>query len=236
MNKLAANIASLVMIAATATMAIVVYPGLPEYIPTHWNAAGEVDGYMPKSWGVGVVLGIPVFLFLLMKLIPVISPKGHGVESFAAVMNVLQVVLVAFGCFVAVLVMLAATGVDVRMNKMIFGGIGILFLVIGLCLGRVKKNNFVGFRTPWTLSNEEVWERTHRLGGRLFMLAGLIMFSGAFLPLKVGWVIAAVIGLTLYPVVYSYLLHRRLTRDRVSDAATSGRPSGRAPARKNSGT
>lgn len=224
MNEFAANVVSIVLIGATVTMALILYPDLPEYIPTHWNAAGEVDGYMSKRWGVGLLLVIPVFLFLLMKLIPVISPKGYGTEAFGGVMNVLQVAMVTFGCFVAAVVLLAANGVDVNMNQMIFGAVGVLFFVIGLCLGRVRKNFFVGIRTPWTIANEEVWERTHRLGGRLFAVAGLIMFSAAFLPLPILWVVAAVLALALYPVVYSYFLYRRLTKQQGSHPANGDGP------------
>ena len=112
-----------------------------------------------------------------------------------------------------VLVLLAANGVEVAMNRAIFAGLGILFLVIGIILPRVGQNYFMGVRTPWTLASEEVWERTHRHAGRLFIISSVILFINVFVVIRIGWTIGLIILLVLWLALYSYLVHRRIERD-----------------------
>ncbi len=157
MNKIRADIISLVFVATAFIVAAVLYPSLPEQIPTHWNAQGEVDGYMKKPGGVIVMPAMALFTYIVMKLIPVISPKGFRMDKFSDVIGVLQVTLVSFMSIVAVLVLLEARGLNVRINEMIIAGTGLLFVIIGNYLGKVRKNFFIGIRTPWTLASDEVW-------------------------------------------------------------------------------
>lgn len=210
MNKIRADIISLLFIAAACVVAAVLYPGLPEMIPTHWNAQGQVDGYMKKPGGVLMMPAMAVVTYIIMKLIPVISPRGFRTDKFSDVIGVLQVTLVGFMSIVAILVLLEARGLNVRINEMITTGVGLLFVVIGNYLGKVRKNFFIGIRTPWTLASDEVWNRTHRIGGKLFILSGVIIWTGALLRLPITWTVAVAVGLVLIPVVYSYFLYRRI--------------------------
>ncbi len=210
MNKIRADIISLVFVATAFIVAAVLYPSLPEQIPTHWNAQGEVDGYMKKPGGVIVMPAMALFTYIVMKLIPVISPKGFRMDKFSDVIGVLQVTLVSFMSIVAVLVLLEARGLNVRINEMIIAGTGLLFVIIGNYLGKVRKNFFIGIRTPWTLASDKVWNRTHRIGGKLFMLSGVIIWVGALPGVPLTWAVGVAVGLVLIPVVYSYLLYRRL--------------------------
>jgi len=210
MNKIRADIISLLFIAAACVVAAVLYPGLPEMIPTHWNAQGQVDGYMKKPAGVLMMPAMAVVTYVIMKLIPVISPRGFRTDKFSDVIGVLQVTLVGFMSIVAILVLLEARGLNVRINELITAGVGLLFVVIGNYLGKVRKNFFIGIRTPWTLASDEVWNRTHRIGGKLFMLSGVIIWTGALLRLPITWTVAVAVGLVLIPVVYSYFLYRRI--------------------------
>jgi len=225
MSKFRADIISLVFIAAALIVAAVLYPSLPEQIPTHWNAQGHVDGYMKKSIGVIIMPAMAVFTYIIMKLIPVISPKGFRTDKFSDVMGVLQVTLVGFMSIIAILVLLEARGLNVRINEMITAGVGLLFVIIGNYLGKVRKNFFIGIRTPWTLASDEVWNRTHRIGGRLFMLSGVIIWIGTFSGVPLIWTVGVAVGLLLIPVVYSYFLYRRIEgfdTDDVDDADNDG--------------
>ena len=210
MSKIRADIISLVFIAAAIIVAAVLYPSLPEQIPTHWNAQGEVDGTMKKPGGVIVMPAMALFTYIIMKLIPIISPKGFRTDKFSDVMGVLQVTLVGFMSIVAILVLLEARGLNVRINEMIIGGIGLLFVIIGSYLGRARKNFFIGIRTPWTLASDEVWNRTHRIGGKLFILSGAIIWTGALFGVPLTWTVVVAVALVLIPVVYSYFLYRRI--------------------------
>ncbi len=210
MNKVRANIISLVFIATAFIVAAVLYPSLPEQIPIHWNAQGEVDGYMQKPGGVLIMPAMALFTYIIMKLIPIISPRGFRTDKFSDVIEVLQVTLVGFMSIVAVLVLLEARGMNVYISELITAGIGLLFVIIGNYLGKVRKNFFIGIRTPWTLASDEVWYRTHRIGGRLFMLSGATIWIGALFRLPLTWTVGVAIGLVLIPVVYSYFLYRRI--------------------------
>ena len=210
MTRDRANFFSYLFIIAAVGVAAFLYPGLPDAVPSHWNIHGEVDGYVSKPWGVIILPLAAILVFIVMRLIPVISPKGYRTESFANVMHTFQVTLVGFTSLVAILVLLAASGMDVPMNESIFAALGVMFMVFGNYLGKTRKNFFLGIRTPWTLASDEVWARTHRLAGRLFMLHGLIMFSGVFFDVPVELLLGMIGVIVLVPVVYSYVVYRRI--------------------------
>ena len=210
MTTVRTNVLSLIFIAITIAVAAYLYPSLPEQIPTHWNFQGEVDDYTAKPWGVMIMPLMAIFVFVIMKLIPVISPKGFRTDQFRGVVNIFTVTLVGFMSAVALLVLLSATGRNVHMNEMVFAGMGLLFIVLGNYLGKVRKNFFIGIRTPWTLASDEVWSRTHRLGGWIFVLIGFFMFLNAFIRFPEGWLIGSIVVVALVPVVYSYVLYRKI--------------------------
>ena len=117
-----------------------------------------------------------------------------------------------------------ARGLNVRINEMIIAGTGLLFVIIGNYLGKVRKNFFIGIRTPWTLASDEVWNRTHRIGGKLFILSGVVIWIGALLGLPLTWTVGVAVGLVFIPVVYSYFLYRRVegfdSKDSDDDGST----------------
>jgi uncharacterized membrane protein len=210
MNNRTADWLSFALVCIPVALAAWLWPTLPDPMPSHWNAAGEVDGYMPKFQGVALLPLVAAGTWGLMKLIPLVSPKGFRTDTFANVMNIFQVTMVAFMALVAVLVLMAASGIDVRMNQMVFAGCGIMLAVIGNYLSKVRKNFFVGFKTPWTLASDEVWNRTHRLGGKLYVAAGVVMVIGSLFSVPSPLVIGLVITLGLYPMLHSYFLYRRI--------------------------
>ncbi len=205
-----ANGLCFLFIGVAIAVAAYLYPDLPDQIPTHWNIKGEVDDYTAKPWGVAIMPLAAIFVFVVMRLIPVISPKGFRTDSFMDVVNVFTVVIVGFMSGVAILVLLEANGQDVRINEMIFAGVGLMFIVLGNYMGKVRKNFFIGIRTPWTLASDEVWSRTHRLGGKVFVLIGIFMMLNSFVRFPVQWLIASIVVVALVPVIYSYVIYRRI--------------------------
>lgn len=210
MTRDRANLISYLFIIAAVGVAAYLYPSLPDEVPSHWNIDGDVDGYVSKPWGVIVLPLAAILVFVVMRLIPVISPKGYRTESFSNVMHIFQVAMVGFMSLVAIFALLAANGVDVPMNEVIFGSLGILFVVLGIYLGKIRKNFFLGIRTPWTLASDEVWEKTHRLGGRLLVLHGVILLSGVVVRVPVALLVGMVVVIVLVPVGYSYWVYRRV--------------------------
>ena len=210
MNNKTADILSIAIIILITALTAYVYADLPEQIPTHWNSQGQVDDYTAKPWGAVIFPAMSLAMFLLMKLIPVISPRGFRTDEFRPVVNVFQVTLVAFAAGIGVLTLLEALGYQTPINRLVFAGTGLLLIIIGNFMGKVRKNFFLGIRTPWTLASDEVWSRTHRLGGRMLMLGGAIMLLNAIIQLPIHISVLAVVALGLVPVAYSYILYRKL--------------------------
>jgi len=199
------------------------YPALPDPMPTHWNAAGQVDGWMPKFWGAFLFPIVMAAVWLTFLVLPRISPKGFEMEPFLRAWGVCKVTILALLLFIGVLVLRAAESGGELPRTPLLASLGVLFVVLGNLLGKVTRNFFVGIRTPWTIASEEVWYRTHRLGGRLFVAAGLFVVAAAFFRQGV-WPIVVAVGLAgLVPVVYSYVIYRRL------EGLPGARPAAPAP-------
>ncbi len=188
------------------------YADLPDPVPSHWNAVGEVDGYTPKPWGAWLFPLITLGVFLLFKVIPWISPHGFRMETFMNVVDILKLTTVLFMLVVGVTTILAARGAQFDPGKIVVPGVGVLLLVIGNYMGKLRKNFFIGIRTPWTLASDEVWARTHRLGGWMFVLAGLFMVVSGLTgwSSRTGLILAVVLVAAFVPVVYSFIIYRRI--------------------------
>jgi len=212
MSNRIANIISIVSMVLIGAYVAWIYPSLPDPMPTHWNAAGQVDDFTAKAIGAPLIAATPLFIFIVFKLIPVVSPRGFRTESFTNVLNILMTALVVFSCVIATGVFRAAVDASVNILTLVFVAVGMLLVIIGNFLGKVRKNFFLGIRTPWTLASDEVWAKTHRLGGWCFVVAGIFMaIMGVIMPAStMSWVIGVVIAIALIPVVYSFIAYRRI--------------------------
>jgi uncharacterized membrane protein len=187
------------------------YDRLPAVIATHWDSRGVANGFMPKAVGSLVLPMSTAFVYVLYLVIPRISPRGFGIARFQAAYDAIHLALMALLFTCGTVMLLIGAGIPVPVGRVVPTGVGVLFLILGNFMGKLTKNFFVGIRTPWTLANDEVWLRTHRLAGKLFAVAGLgIAISGlvgtpSTIPILVGVAVAAGI-----PVVYSYVLYRKL--------------------------
>lgn len=204
------DVLGFLLVLAGFAMVGVAYPGLPDPMPSHWNAAGQVDGWMAKPWGAFVFPIVMAAMWLVFLVLPRISPRGFEMEPFARAWGILKVAVLALVLFTGALVMRAAKTHEALSQTVMFAAVGVLFVVIGNLLGKITRNFFVGIRTPWTLASEEVWYRTHRLGGKCFVAGGLFVIAASVLHLGV-WPIFVSIALAgLVPVVYSYVIYRKL--------------------------
>lgn len=204
------NLLSMALVAAAFIVTAVLYDRLPESVPTHWNARGVADGFTPKPWGPFLLPLTMLGVFALLFVLPHISPRGYRMERFKGVFEILQAAILAFLFLVTLLALLAGIGAPVPMTRAIYAATGLLFVVLGNFMGKVTKNFFVGIRTPWTLASDEVWLRTHRLGGKLFVLAGLGLLVSGLVGGGTVAVLLAVAVAAVIPVVYSYVLYRRI--------------------------
>ena len=204
------NLLSLGLVILAFAITAALYQRLPDSVPVHWNVRGEPNGFMAKPWGPFMLPLVMAGVYLVLTVIPHISPRGYRIERFQRVFEILQAAILAFLFFVTVIALLAGTGTPVPVDRAMLAGVGLLLVVLGNFMGKLTKNFFVGIRTPWTLASDEVWLRTHRLGGKLFVIAGGFLFiaglvHGGAMPVIVAAVIAGGI-----PAVFSYVCYRRI--------------------------
>ncbi|MDP9202740.1 MAG: SdpI family protein [Gemmatimonadota bacterium] len=200
------------LIVGTAFIAsAVVFPRLPETMPTHFDMSGQPNGWSSRLFGAWVM---PLFLLCmwgLLRVLPAIDPRGGNYAKFGGAFEGIIVSIMLFMLGMHIVVLRASLGHPVAMQRVLPFGIGVLFIVIGNLLPRARPNWFVGIRTPWTLSSDRVWEKTHRLGGHLFVAGGVIITVTAFAWTK--WahvVLVTVITLCAATVlIYSYLEWKR---------------------------
>jgi len=189
---------------------IYLYPQMPERMASHWNARGQVDGYIPKFWGLFLIPLTSVGLLLLFIIIPKIDPLKHNIEKFRKYYDIFVLLLIIFLLYIHLLTILWNMGVRFNMAQLLAPAFGILFYYCGILIENARRNWFIGIRTPWTLSSEKVWKKTHKVGGKLFKISGIIAFIGMFLQDYVLFLILVpVISTTIYTIVYSYFEYQK---------------------------
>lgn len=200
----------LLLVGAMFAAALWAWPQLPDRLPIHWNIHGEVDGWGNKFMGLLFVPLIVLGIYALMFVLPRFDPGKANYQSFQKVYGIIRLAIVAYMSAVYAAMLVAAFGHNVNMTSVILPLVGILFIVLGNFLSKIRPNWFVGVRTPWTLSSQLSWDKTHRLAGRLFIVMGLLFVPVALLQTM--WSLVAVLicdGLCLvWIVIYSYLVFR----------------------------
>jgi len=197
------------LLVVQAVAAIVLYPKLPAQIPTHWDMYGQVNGWTSRLWGTLVPLFISLGIYFLYLLIPILDPKRKiamaqkGYTAFRVATQVLTFAIFSF-------VMASALGIPLSMDRLVPAAVSLLLVVFGIYMGNIQPNYFIGIRTPWTLENPVVWQKTHKLGGPVYIVAGLIGLIGSFLGQKAGFLmlIIPVIAGSLFIVFYSWWIFK----------------------------
>jgi len=190
------------------------YDHFPEKVPTHWNYKGQIDGWSGKTFAAFFSPGLNLIMYLLFLAFPYLDPKKDRYADFARVYHVFKGLLITVMTVIYFYIGLAGLGYELPVAVVIPAAIGVLFVVLGNYFGKIKPNWFMGIRTPWTLSNEEVWNKTHRLGGKLFMLMGFFMILGTILPPAIFWgfFIFGTVIVALIPAIYSFIIFKKLEK------------------------
>ncbi len=186
------------------------YPQMPDKMASHWNIQGEVDAYISRFWGLFLIPIISIGLLALFVLIPKIDPLKENIKRFRKHFDGFIVLIMIFLFYIYLLTVLWNIGIRFNMAQLMIPALGILFYYCGILVENAKRNWFIGIRTPWTLSNEKVWDKTNRIGGKLFKVTGIIAFLGIFLPkYTIFFVIIPVISIAVYTVIYSYFEYQK---------------------------
>jgi uncharacterized membrane protein len=193
---------------------ISVYPSLPKTIPIHFDLEGNANGFADKDslWFIMLLMsGVSAGTYLLIRNLPKIDPKrtaGQSPELF----HKIALVLVIFLCAISIMIVYASANGSVKINILMFPLLGLLFAILGNYMHSIKPNYFVGFRTPWTLENEDNWRKTHQLVGKIWVPGGLFLtISSLLLPAKPAFIvfITIVILMVVIPGIYSYLYYKK---------------------------
>ena len=185
---------------------VILWNRLPEQLPIHWNASGEIDGYSSKAFA---VIGFPLILLALhwfTVLVTLSDPKkqNHSEKILQLVFWIVPILSVVLSA----LMYSASMGKEIRVEIFVSVSLGLLFVAIGNYLPKCQQNYTIGLKLPWTLHSEENWNRTHRFAGWLWVGGGFLMIVTGFFGMI--WLTMAVpLVMGLVPVVYSYLLHRK---------------------------
>jgi len=197
----------LLVLAATAF----VYRDLPATIPTHWNGAGQADGHGPRAmiFLEPLLMGLTI---LLWPTLPRVSPDKFRVEGFSDTWWFSGMVLAGLFAYIQCVQLAGLTQGALDIGRALLGGIGVAIVLLGNVLGKVKRNFWLGVRTPWTLASDRVWYATHRLAGKSMVAGGLVVLAAALAGLPAYVATAALIAAALVPVVFSLVYYKRLER------------------------
>lgn len=205
----------LILIAAATLAGLLLWDHLPEQMASHWDINDQVDGYMPKFWGVFLMPLVTLGMFLLFLVVPSIDPLKANIAKFRETFNTFIALIIAFMIYMHGLTLAWSLGYQgFKLSMAVLPFMGVLFIFMGYLMKQAKRNWFIGIRTPWTLSSDRVWDETHRLGSTLFMASGVLAVIGSLLGGVTAFLLTLIplTGSSLFLVVYSYVLYQRETK------------------------
>ena len=206
----------LVIAALAVAVSIWAYPQLPPTVATHWSLRGQADGFSSRTMAVAIIPLVVLVMTGLFNVLPRLDPRRENYTKFIGTYWLIANAVIVFMLIAHGMIIATGLGYVVKIDRLMPIGVGVLFIVLGNYLTRVEPNWFIGIRTPWTLSSDTVWRKTHRTGGWLMALGGLVIAACAFLPhgAVLPLFIAAILIMSVIPIVQSYILWKREQHDR----------------------
>lgn len=205
----------LILIVLGFALGVYFYPSLPDKVPINWNSKGEVSGYGSKFLGAYGIAVVNLAIYLMFLVLPYIDPKRKNYEKFQSTYQYLKYLLIIFLFGAEVTTLLIITGNVVNITVFIQILLSLLFILLGNVMGRFRHNYFVGIRTPWTLANEKVWRKTHRMAAPLWVIGGItnivLTIIGMDFDGMANLIIMAVI--VIVPIVYSYIIYQQIVNE-----------------------
>lgn len=180
-----------------------------EQIPVHWNAAGEADRYGGKFEGLMLFPLIGIGTLALLAVIPRIDPKRTNIERSGKAYGMTMIGVMIFLTMIYITTTLTTLGYPLSLNRLLPIGMGIMFMVIGNYMGKVRQNYMFGIRTPWTIASELSWNKTHRMGGRMLFIFGLLFALFGLISGSSAWIIPFIASLFVVIAIltgYSYFI------------------------------
>lgn len=204
------NVVILLIIVLSFAVSAYFYPLLPDQIVSHWGANGEANGYMSKFWGLFLLPIVMAAMALLFLLIPRIDPLKENIASFRKYFDGFIILIMIFMLFIHSLTIAWNLGYRFDLTAAMVPAMAVLFYFLGVLISKAKRNWFIGIRTPWTLSSDLVWDKTHALGGKLFKVAAFIGLFGLFFGRHaIFFTIIPVIAVAIITIFYSYFIFKK---------------------------
>ncbi len=201
---------AIILLAGALIYTALVYSRLPDKLPIHWNIKGIVDGWADKRTALMMMPLTVAVMFMLIPLLPAISPKAFNLDTSRDSYNYIMVVLIALMIYIHIIIIVAGMSTGLDTGKALMAGMYGFFALMGNTLGKVRRNMWMGVKTPWTLASDKVWDPTHRLAGKLMVLGGVGGGLLTIVGVSSAITFPVVMALLLYPCLYSYTLYKKL--------------------------
>jgi uncharacterized membrane protein len=199
----------LLVVSAMFVAAALTWPTAPDRFPIHWSMQG-VDSYGSRFQGVFLPPFTAVGVYFLTLFLPRIDPGRANYAQFSGVYMAVRLLLLLFQAATYAMMLAVARGYELNVSTIAVLMAGALLVVLGNFMGKIRPNWFFGIRTPWTLSSKLSWDRTHRLGGWVFVIGGVCVMASVAAPprLTVGICVAVIMGMVVALFTYSYFVWR----------------------------
>lgn len=200
------------MIATSVILWLIFFKQLPDKVPMQWGTDGSVNWYGSKGVAFFVNNGFLIFSYLILALSPKIDPKKKNYQQFSRSYRIILHTTTGLFFVINLFVLFTSLGYQLNLHFFVPVLVGLLLIVMGNYMQTIKPNWFIGIKTPWTLNNEDIWRKTHRLGSKIFILFGFSIIFTIFIPEAIIFPVILISGLItiLFPIGYSYYLYRRM--------------------------
>lgn len=212
MTTRTAVIVILVLAGLAGAASLALYPQLPERVPTHWNMSGHADGWSGKPWAISIMMCAMLAVLLFTLAADWLSPRHFKVGSFRPAFNYLMVTCAALMAFLHAIMLLNGLYPARSFGRVMITGLFVFFAWIGNRLGKIRRNFWLGIRTPWTLASDAVWIATHRLAARVLVGTGILGAVCVAFGAPPAWCLLLLLAGLMVPVVYSFWLSKKLEK------------------------
>ncbi|MDP2944274.1 MAG: SdpI family protein [bacterium] len=205
----------LLILLAAIGLSLWAYPQLSARVITHWNFNGQANGWGSREFHAIFFPALLAAIYVLFIFLPKLDPLGARYQEFAGVYRAMRTLILLVLLVVFVAATLANLGYAINIGATVAGAVGLMMIILGNYFKKLKRNFFVGIRTPWTLSSDNVWDKTHLLGGRLFMLWGLGLILAPWLAPVAAFIIlfGGMAVIIAWVCIYSYVLYKKEKKD-----------------------
>jgi uncharacterized membrane protein len=202
------------LVVITFILTLLYFDSLPDNIITHWNLNGNADGYTQKGFGLFIVPLMISGLIILLYFIPKIDPLQKNINEFRTEYHTLIAVICGFFLYLQIVIITLNLGMNFDIRILLSPAFAVLIYSTGVLIRKAKRNFFIGIRTPWTISSDSVWNKTHKKAGQLFKASAILSLIGLFIPeMAFFFIIVPLLLASLGVIIYSYFEYKKETKN-----------------------